>query len=467
MDDSHNSSEIARLAAGAGSRETMLPVGAQRSAPLDALTRHNVLAESFFSAFNGIYMALAIMAAPVVAVSGLNASPLELTILASAFPVGVFIGPLWADLGRRWGMQKLVTQMAIWANVPLFLVYWVRDPLTFTALMTVSQFLNSAMRMGQSSLYRVMYPKEIRGRVLGKLTFWTFLTMVPSILVTGWLLDKSREIYQVLYPLAGLCGLIGSYYYRMLHVPQAERFPRDRATIRARMAGVERIIASDRAYLLFQVAFFLSGSAFFMSNHVILLLCKKSPDFHFNAFELALWMSVMPQLLLAVTSPIWGRVLDRIGIVRCRLLISFFMTAYLTCHFGGIYAGIPWLIYLASMLQGMSNGGGQLTWALASSHFAPRPEDVPLYTGIHFVLNGVRGLVMPWVGSILFVLVQPWAVLAAAVVSLGSIPIIWRSLHVKEVSLETTTSIPEALGREPTTIVREAGAVEHPPPVPG
>ena len=49
-------------------------------------------------------------------------------------------------------------------------------------LITVSQLLNSAMRMGQSSLYRVMYPREMRGRVLGRLTFWSYLTMVPSIL---------------------------------------------------------------------------------------------------------------------------------------------------------------------------------------------------------------------------------------------------------------------------------------------
>src|SRR5439155_5933431 len=90
-----------------------------RSQP-DPITRHNVTAESFFSAFNGIYMGLAIFAAPVVAVTGVRASPLELTLLVSAFPVGAFLGPLWAALGRRWGMQRLVTQMAVWANLPLF-----------------------------------------------------------------------------------------------------------------------------------------------------------------------------------------------------------------------------------------------------------------------------------------------------------------------------------------------------------
>jgi MFS family permease len=404
------------------------PSADSRPSDGDLLTEHNLRSESYFSAFNGIYMGLALFSAPVVAVTGVQANPLELTILVSAFPVGAFLGPLWATLGRRWGMQKLVTQMAVWANLPLFLLFWVESAALFTALITISQLLNSAMRMGQSSLYRVMYPREQRGRVLGRLTFWTYLTLVPSVLITGWLLDKSPQMYQVLYPLAGLCGLIGCFYYRMLHVPGAAELPPLQISFRSSVRRVERIIAQDRAYLLFQFAFFLSGSAFFMSTHVVLLLVRDR--FQFGAFELSLWLSVVPQLLMALGSPAWGVILDRIGIVRCRLLISVIMTGYLASYWGGIALGLAPLIYLGGVLQGMSNGGGQLTWALASSHFAPRVEDIPLYNGIHFVLNGIRGLVLPWIGSVLLVLSGAWAVLAATLVSLGSVPVILRSLRL-------------------------------------
>src|SRR5262249_10827777 len=155
----------------------------------------------------------------------------------------------------------------------------------------------------------------------------TYVTMVPSVLVTGWLLDKSHEMYRVLYPVAGLCGLIGCFYYRMLHVPRAGELPRVRPSLRSSVRGVERVLSQDHAYRWFQVAFFLSGSAFFMSTHVVLLLVRDR--FHFGAFELSLWLSVVPQLLLAVGSPTWGHILDRIGIVRCRLLISVIMTGYL------------------------------------------------------------------------------------------------------------------------------------------
>ncbi len=415
----------------------------------DALTQHNVVSESFFSAFNGIYMGLAIFAAPVVAVTSAQVTPLELTILVSAFPVGAFLGPFWAFLGRRWGMQKLVTQMAIWANIPLFLIFWAGKDKAylFTALITVSQLLNSAMRMGQSSLYRVMYPREIRGRVLARLTFWSYLTMVPSILVTGWLLDLSSEIYRVLYPLAGLCGLVGSWYYATLQVPRGATPPPQSLSLRAGVRGAERILSQDRMYLLFQLSFFLSGSAFFMSTHIVLLLTQREPAFAFNPFELALWLSVVPQTLLALSSPIWGRILDRLGIIYCRLLINVMMTAYLASYYCGIFFALAPLIYLGSLFQGLANGGGQLTWALASSHFAPRAEDVPLYNGIHFVLNGVRGLVMPWVGSILYVLSDrgPLSVLVATVISLGSIPIIVRALTLERNSAPTPGPSPETL----------------------
>lgn len=395
---------------------------------LDPLTRHNLLMESLFSAFNGVFMALAIVAAPVVAVVGVGASPLELTILVSAFPVGAFLGPLWAGLGRRWGMKRLVTQMAIWANVPMILLHWVRDPWLFTILVTVCQLMNSAMRMGQSSLYGVLYSRAVRGRVLGRLTFWTYVTMVPTVLLSGWLLNKSHEMYTVLYPLGGLCGFIACWYYHQIQVPAGEAdIAPTQGTLGQRLRQVEDILARDRSWLQLQIIFFMSGSAFFMTTHVVLVLVRER--FPFTPFELALWVSVMPQLLLAITSPLWGRVYDRLGMGTVRLLIGGVFAGYLGCYFVGITTGAAWLIAVGSVLLGIGNGGGQVTWSLASTHFAPSPRDVPMYNGIHFVLNGVRGLIMPWVGAVLLVLVGAWTVLLGMLVVVLSLPVTVRLFH--------------------------------------
>src|SRR5687767_5593772 len=90
----------------------------------ETLTRHNLRVESWFSALNGVFMGMILFAAPIIAVTCLDANWLEVTLMASAFPCGAFLGPLWAGLGHRRGMKKLVTQMALWANLPLFLLFW-------------------------------------------------------------------------------------------------------------------------------------------------------------------------------------------------------------------------------------------------------------------------------------------------------------------------------------------------------
>jgi hypothetical protein len=82
-----------------------------------------------------------------------------------------------------------------------------------------------------------------------------------------------------------------------------------------------------------------------------------------------------------------------------------------------------------SVFLGVGNGGGQLTWALASTSAAPRPEDVPVYNGIHFVFNGIRGLVMPWVGAVLLVLIGSWSIFVALLVCLLSVPVNLRLLR--------------------------------------
>lgn len=403
----------------------------------EALFRHNVRVESFFSAFNGIFLGLTLFAAPVVAVKGVEANAWQVTILVSAFPVGAFLGPLWAYLGRRWGMKNLVLIMMLCGSLPLLSMYWVRSATVFTALLAFAQFMVSAMRMGQASLYRLVYPPERRGRVLGWLTFWTYATLVASAGLTGWLLDKDQQMYRYVYPIAGMCGLIGCGFFSLLRLPVAEARPGPSATLRRSFGNVERVLRNDRLYLLFELAFFLTGGSFFLSNHVILLLTERI--FRFGALELTLYLVVIPKVLLALGSPMWGRILDRFGLIRCRMLISGLLSGALMSYCTGLMTGIPHFIFFGCFLQGLSNGGGQLTWFLGSSSLAPRTEDVPLYNGIHFVLNGVRGLLLPSVGSLLFLFTGTGAVAAAIMVSLGSLPVLWRALALKD----------ERLGSEP------------------
>ncbi|MCS7166105.1 MAG: MFS transporter [Gemmatales bacterium] len=379
---------------------TTWPTPTAQSNAADSCVRYNLWNESLFSVFNGFFMGMILFAAPAIAATCFEVDTLTrmayVTVITCAFPCGTFLGPLWAAWGRRVGMHQLVLHTAILANLPLFALYWVDSGAIFTAIIALAQLFHSGTRMGQSSTYHYTYPRSLFGRILGILIFWNYLGMVAAALLAGLVSSRDAHSYQWLYPLAGLCGLLSCVFYAQLRLFQRPTRSQP-ASWRAGWRRLRQVMLQDRRFRYFEIAFFLSGSAFFVSWGVSIVLAHERLGW--DTARITWWMTVVPQVVLALTSPIWGWVLDRIGIVRTRLLIAIVMTLYLACYLGGLVWIVPGLMYLGSLLRGVSEGGGQVTWALASVQFAPGPDDIPTYNGIHFILNGLRGLVMPWVGK--------------------------------------------------------------------
>jgi MFS family permease len=400
----------------------------------DILFRHNLRRECLFNALNGVFMGTILYAAQVFALKCLQANQWQITILTCAFPCGAFLGPQWAKLGQAWGMQRLVLRMALWANIPLFLVPFIEQlpglaPASwFALLIACSQLGYSAMRMGQSSLYHATYPRSRRGSVLGWLVFWNFSSMVPAVLFMGWMVDAESgfdpENYRWLCPLAAGFGLAACAVYSTVRPAGQIKFAA--VSWQRAFQDARRVLVQDHAYRRFQIGYFLSGSAFFLSLHVVLILCEERLEF--SSKQLALWLAVVPQVALAATSPYWGRVMDKLGIEQARLFIAGTMTIYLVCYLAGILWYVPGLIYLAGILRGVAEGGGQVTWALASVQFAPSSADVPTYNGIHFWLNGVRGLIMPWLGTQLYVIWGPISLAAGIIASSAALLVVIWSL---------------------------------------
>jgi len=161
---------------------------------VDPVTRQNIRAETFFSASTAStwgwrFWRPRSSRSPVCGRSRSNHAH------CGAFPVAFSSGPLWAGAGPS--DRHAATSQRTWPSGqrPLFLISGSTESWQFTLLIRSARFLNSGMRMGQSSLYHLLYPKLIRGgccwaaHLLDVITQWC-----RSILVAGWLLDISREM---------------------------------------------------------------------------------------------------------------------------------------------------------------------------------------------------------------------------------------------------------------------------------
>jgi predicted MFS family arabinose efflux permease len=124
--------------------------------------------------------------------------------------------------------------------------------------------------------------------------------------------------------------------------------------------------------------------------------------------DLAIALTVCKGIGFAISSPLWGRGMDRMSVPIFTTLIFLFMGSFpllllLAPHH------LFW-VYIAYLLYGVSQAGSHLLWNLSGPLFA-KGKDSSVYTGVNVVMVGVRGAVAPPIGSLLCALSGPGVVL--------------------------------------------------------
>jgi hypothetical protein len=105
--------------------------------------------------------------------------------------------------------------------------------------------------------------------------------------------------------------------------------------------------------------------------------------------------------LTIVSSPLWGRFLDRINPMNARAIFNTFQCAAYGLYAYGGQSGQFWPFLAGTSLHAIGNGGGVINWLTGSLYFA-RSEHISLYNAVHVSLTGLRGMIAPLIGGYLF-----------------------------------------------------------------
>jgi len=108
-------------------------------------------------------------------------------------------------------------------------------------------------------------------------------------------------------------------------------------------------------------------------------------------------VAVTPALLMALSAPVWGLLLDRINPMTGRALFNGIQCAAYGMHCYGGMIGEVWPFAIGAVLHAIGNGGSTINWLTGSLYFA-KEEHVSLYNSIHVGLTGLRGMTAPIVG---------------------------------------------------------------------
>jgi MFS family permease len=344
------------------------------------------------------------------------------------------LAPAWEVVFARVSPRRVFLWLGALTYLPLLLVAFVvpvagvydgspptdigLDLVLFFLVITNFHFMHGAYLPHRGGLLRANYPEWVRGRMYARAEIVSALAVLVAARVGGALLDLDASWMRVLFPLAGLMGLLsaillGRIRWRRDGDARPMREPGVRSGLRAigrSWRDALRILRTDRPFYVFEVGFMLYGVGLLAGAPLVILLAEGPLGLSYNEWTdakgVAMPIGFIGGLLFA------GRLVDRLGVAR----VGAGSFGLLAVYFAAVtFAQSAGHLTAALFLFGVAMAGVTTVWALGPLHYAP-PGMARTYAGVHVSLVGARSALAPALGYAVAELVSLRFALGAAAV---------------------------------------------------
>jgi MFS family permease len=315
--------------------------------------------------------------------------------------VSTVASPIWGGIADHYGRKPMVLRAMLGMGVSMLLVPLAPTPLWFAGLIMVVAVFNGFTPAGVALLVANTPP----GRI-GRTVAWAQTgglvgqALGPALgAVLAALIDRQHALYWISAGLMLSGGILVALFVR--EVKQVAAGP-----WRPQLLGSLRELAAvPRIVPLFVLAFLFSimwhGSIINISVFVLQLLEAGGAD----AGEEAFWLgaaAVAIAVSMLVATPVWGRVIDRIGSAR---VLAFGAAATAVTHLPLLVLETPLQLVLTRIAFGLTAAGLQTALFHQLRAHAPPGMDaraIAWATAFQFLAMGVApflaGLIGPALG---------------------------------------------------------------------
>jgi len=266
-----------------------------------------------------------------------------------------------------------------------------------------------------SGIVQKIYPIESRGTLMSVVRVGMSVTLLVLAPVAGRILDGPG--YRVLFPVAGVLGIVAALIFGRLKFDQSEL--RLSKTPSPRNFG--SILKHDTRYSFYLGAVVFWGLAALVPSAVIPFV--QVDRLHISYTELG-WLNLALSLVRLPAYYYFGRAVDRIGPVRC---LQYACLLNLVVVLPYIWVTQAWMLIPTFVASGIVGAAVDLALINAAIQLA-RDGKIQEYSALQSMIIGVRGMIAPFIGvAMLRVGASPALVFVAA----GACSVIAALLLVK------------------------------------
>lgn len=342
----------------------------------------------------------------------LSATYLQISCLIALKPVVSLFSPYWSALihKRPDRLRSNVICASIIGHAPFFFFPLWDHPWFIVASGALFLMMKRGIIPAWMEILKRNLPEGKRETTFSYGSTLSYIGGAILPILFGWMMDVQPGSWRLLFPLTSLLSLMGTYF--LIRLP-TDKAPALKAHFHLREALTRpwknswNLFKTRPDFLRYQLGFMMLGGGGLMVMQPALPAFFLD-ELHLSYTALAIALASCKGIGFAATSRIWAGWMKKLDLYRLSALITLlaasFPLALLLARFD-----VSW-VYAAYLIYGVMQAGSELSWHLSGPLFA-KDEDSSVYSSTNVVTVGIRGLFVPFCGSLLCAHTNPTTVL--------------------------------------------------------
>ncbi len=354
----------------------------------------------------------------VVAEQLYGATPIAVAAITAAPMAGNLSSLLWARLAEGRAKIRFLTVLQtifalVLAGFALLPGAGGSDGLWLLVVtMAVSRLLLGGVVTLRSLVWTHNYPRATRARVTARLSLLTISSMTVMSLLAGAALELHPDAFRLVYLGGTAIAALGIAVFAKIRLDEgAADFeaaaddapgssgPGPLPDPPSPATGAIALLRGDRDYARYLGWQFLLGVSNMIAEAPVIWLVSRelaaSPGLG------VLTLQGLPLAFSALSLPLWGPYLDRVHVARFRARHGWLWVAGQALVWVGALGHSLLAVAIGRAVFGVARGGGLLAWQIGHNDFTT-PERANLYMGVHVTLTGLRGVLAPVLGMVVY-----------------------------------------------------------------
>lgn len=365
--------------------------------------------------FNGITLGIVLLQ-DIILKKSLGGTDFQVMVIAlllnSAFLVSIY-GSEIVNRSRNRPKTIIITGFA--SKIFFIVLPLINSPIFYILCIAANAYLDSLLLSTWNIVFKHNYTERNRSRLYSYATTLQVIILLLVSIVFGYFLDLNQNIYRLFFPIAGLFGMVTYYnlakmislsadYYKgqdkIAKTKYSWKLVKDIIILPARY--LTKIFSDNKAFLKFEIYFFLYGMAFMVLTPAIPVFLVDGLHLGYTPISFAKGLVFNSALILF--TPLMGKHHgtgnpEKFSGYMFLILTLFPLLLVFSKYAPSISTSFnsEYILYISYFIFGIAMSGVTIAWSLSSIYFAP-PAQVSNYQAAHITLTGIRGIFSPVLG---------------------------------------------------------------------